>query len=344
MKTFTLAELADYLQADLQGDPQHSIKSLASLELAQKDQISFLSNAKYAGYLKDSKAGAVLLKPEQAEGFQGNSLLVKNPYIGFARLSRLFDDPRPAAGFRHPSAVIAADARIHPSVHIGPCAVIESGCVVEANVVIGAHSVLAQDCMIGENTQLHPRVTLYRRVHIGKDCIIHSGAVLGCDGYGFAPTGGDWEKIAQLGQLIIKDQVEIGANTTIDRGALGDTIIGRDVKIDNLVHIAHNVRVGEHTAITACVGIAGSTEIGANCMFGGNSGIAGHIQICDGVQVTGMGMVTGSINEPGVYSSGTGLLPGNQWRKSAVRFRQLEEMNQKIRKLEQQIQQLTDKK
>ncbi|WP_292253291.1 UDP-3-O-(3-hydroxymyristoyl)glucosamine N-acyltransferase [Marinospirillum sp.] len=342
MKSFTLAELAEYLQAELRGDPQHCIKGLASLELAESNQISFLSNIKYAAYLHQSKAGAVLLKPEQAKDYQGNTLLLKNPYLGFAKLSRLFDDARPAAGYCHPSAVIAADAFIHASAHIGPGVVIESDCEVQAGAVIGAHSVLAQGCVIGENTQLHPRVTLYRRVQIGKDCIIHSGAVLGCDGFGFAPTGGDWEKIAQLGNLIIEDQVEIGANTTIDRGALGDTVIGRDVKIDNLVHIAHNVRVGEHTAITACVGIAGSTEIGANCMFGGNSGIAGHIQICDGVQVTGMGMVTGSITEPGVYSSGTGLLPGNQWRKSAVRFRQLDEMNQKVRNLEKQLQQLSD--
>lgn len=343
MKTFTLAELADYLQADLQGDPQHGIKGLASLELAQSDQISFLSNAKYAAYLQQSKAGAVLLRAEQAAGYQGNTLVLKNPYLGFAKLSRLFDDARPAAGSCHPSAVIAADARVHASAHIGPGVVIESGCEVQAGVVIGAHSVLSQGCVIGENTQLHPRVTLYRRVRIGKDCIIHSGAVLGCDGFGFAPTGGDWEKIAQLGNLIIEDQVEIGANTTIDRGALGDTVIGRDVKIDNLVHLAHNVRIGEHTAIAACAGIAGSTEVGANCLLGGSTGIAGHLKIGDGVQITGMGMVTGSITEPGVYSSGTGLLPSNQWRKSAVRFRQLDEIHQKIRTLEKQLQALANK-
>lgn len=342
MKAYTLAELATHLQAELRGDPEHRVQGLASLEVAGSDQISFLSNPKYAGYLAQTKAGAVLLNPAQASDFSGNALLLKNPYLGFARLSRLFDVARPTAGQRHPSAVIAADAEVDPSAHIGPGVVIESGSRIHEGVVLGAHCVISANCEVGANTLFHPRVTLYHSVKVGKGCIIHSGAVLGCDGFGFAPTGGDWEKIAQLGRLIIEDQVEIGANTTIDRGALGDTVIGRDVKIDNLVHIAHNVQVGEHTAITACVGIAGSTRIGANCMFGGNTGIAGHIEICDGVQITGMGMVTGSITEPGVYSSGTGLLPNNLWRKSAVRFRQLDEMSQKVRKLEKQCTQNTD--
>lgn len=341
MKTFTLGELATYLGADVQGDPEYQVTEMASLEKANASQISFLSNPKYLPYLKDCQAGAVLLKADQAAEFSGNSLLVANPYLGFAKLSHLFDDCKPSAGIIHPSAIIADDAEIDPSAHIGAFVVIESGCKVAAGAVIGAHSVLAEASSIGENTLLHPRVTLYRRVEVGKSCIIHSGTVLGCDGYGFAPTEDGWQKIAQLGELVIADKVEIGANTAIDRGALGNTVIGQDVKIDNLVHIAHNVSVGEHTAITAQVGIAGSTSIGANCMFGGNSGIAGHIKICDGVQVTGMGMITGTVNKPGVYSSGTGLLPNNNWRKSAVRFKQLEELNQKVKSLENQLRKLT---
>ncbi|HKM16535.1 MAG TPA: UDP-3-O-(3-hydroxymyristoyl)glucosamine N-acyltransferase [Marinospirillum sp.] len=342
MKTFTLGELATYLGAKVHGDPDYQVTEMASLEKANASQVSFLSNPKYLPYLKDCQAGAVLLKPNQATNFVGNSLLIENPYLGFAKLSHLFDDDKPAKGVIHPSAIIAEDAEIDSSAHIGAFVVIEAGCKVAAGVIIGAHSVLAKGCVVGENTLLHPRVTLYRRVHVGDACIIHSGAVLGCDGYGFAPTGSDWEKIAQLGHLVIADQVEIGANTTIDRGALDNTRIDRDVKIDNLVHIAHNVKIGEHTAITAQVGIAGSTSIGANCMFGGNSGIAGHIQVCDNVQVTGMGMITGSINKPGVYSSGTGLLTNRNWRKSAVRFRQLEELNQKVKSLESQLRQLTE--
>lgn len=342
MKKFTLGELATYLGAKVHGDPDYQVTTMASLEKANSSQVSFLSNPKYLPYLKNCQAGALLLKPDQAADFSGNSLLLANPYLGFAKLSHLFDDNKPATGVIHPTAIIAEGAEIDPSAHIGAFVVIEAGCKVAAGAMIGAHSVLAKGCVIGKNTLLHPRVTLYRRVEVGDACIIHSGAVLGCDGYGFAPTNGDWEKIAQLGNLVIADQVEIGANTTIDRGALDNTHIDRDVKIDNLVHIAHNVKIGEHTAITAQVGIAGSTDIGANCMFGGHSGIAGHIKICDGVQVTGMSMITGSINKSGLYSSGTGLLSNSNWRKSAVRFRQLEELNQKVKNLQNQIRQLTE--
>ncbi|WP_114417299.1 UDP-3-O-(3-hydroxymyristoyl)glucosamine N-acyltransferase [Marinospirillum perlucidum] len=337
METFTLAYLADYLDAELRGEPEQIISGLGSLENATSEQISFLSNPKFAAYLQTSQAGAVLLKPEQADSFSGNALLLQDPYRGFARLSHLFDDPKPEAGFRHPTAVIDASAQLDPSVHVGPGAVIEAGCQLAAGVIIGAQCYLGKDCRINENTQLYPRVTLYRRVQVGKNCIIHSGSVIGSDGYGFAPTRQGWEKIAQLGSVVIEDQVEIGANAAIDRGALGNTHISRDVKIDNLVHLAHNVKVGEHTAITAQVGVAGSTEIGANCMFGGQTGIAGHIKVADGVQATGMSMITGSLNKGGVYSSGTGLQPSNEWRKSAVRFRQLDELHQKIRRLEKQL-------
>ncbi len=342
MKTFTLAELAAHINAEVKGDANHPITGLASLKTATQQQVSFLSNPKYTNYLEDSQAGAVLLKPNQADKFAGNSLLVANPYLGFAKLSHLFDDERPTAGEVHPSAIIAADAQVHPSAYIGPGVVIEAGCKIAEGVVIEANSVISKQCVIGKNTHIYPRVTLYRRVEVGQDCIIHSGAVLGADGFGFAPTGGDWIKIAQLGSVIIEDKVEIGANSTIDRGALGNTLICRDVKIDNLVHIAHNVKIGEHTALAAFVGISGSTEIGANCLLGGHSGIAGHIQVCDKVQFTGMAMVTGSITESGTYSSGTGLLPSLRWRKSAVRFRQLEELNQKVKNLENQLRQLTE--
>lgn len=343
MPTFTLAQLAEQLGAKLQGDAQLEISGLATLETAGPNQVSFLSNPRYTGFLKTTQAGAVIIKPEQAEGFAGNTLLMDNPYLGFARLTHLFDDPRPEPGQRHPTAVISEKAQLHPSVHIGPGAVIEPGCELAAGVVVGAQCYLGQDCRIGENTQLNPRVTVYRRTQIGKDCILHSGAVIGADGFGFAPTNQGWEKIAQLGRVIIEDQVEIGANTTIDRGALGDTLIGRQVKIDNQVMIAHNVQVGEGTAMAAFVGISGSTKIGARCLLGGNSGYAGHISICDNVQITGMGMVTGNITEPGTYSSGTGLLPSKQWRKSVVRFRQLDEINQKVRRLEKLLEQQADK-
>lgn len=340
MKTFTLAELATYLDAEIQGNPDHQITGMAGIKQATNSQVSFLSNPKYTAFLSDSKAGAVLLKPNQANEFKGNSLLLANPYLGFAKLSHLFDDAKPTPGIVHPSAVVAADAEIHPSAHLGPYVVIEAGCKVAAGAVIGAYSMLAKGCSVGENTLLHPRVTLYRRVQVGDNCIIHSGAVIGADGFGFAPTDKDWIKIAQLGRVIIEDKVEIGANSTVDRGALGDTLICRDVKIDNLVHVGHNAKIGAHTALAAFAGVSGSTDIGANCLLGGHSGFAGHIKVCDNVQLTGMAMVTGSITEPGAYSSGTGLLPSLRWRKSAVRFRQLEELNQKVKSLENQLRQL----
>ncbi len=341
MASFTLAALAERLNAELRGPAELQITGLGTLEAATEQQISFLSNPKYTPYLQTTQAAAVLLTQEAAANFSGNALIVANPYLSFAQLTHLFDDPRPEPGLRHPSAIIDPSAQLDPSVTVGPGAVIEADCQLAAGVVVSAQCFIGQGCQLGENTLLNPRVTLYRRTQVGKDCILHSGAVIGADGFGFAPTGQGWEKIAQLGQVIISDQVEIGANTSIDRGALGATFIGRNVKIDNHVMIGHNVQIGENTAMAAFVGISGSTKIGANCLLGGSSGYAGHISICDNVQITGMGMVTGNITEPGTYSSGTGLLPSKQWRKAAVRFRQLDELNQKVRQLEKQLAQKT---
>ena len=343
MRALRLEQLAQQLQAQLKGPADRLITGLASLDSATSEQLSFLSDPRYAVHLQTTRAGAVILHPKQAENFAGAALIMEQPYLGYARASQLFAPPRPQAGYRHPSAVIDSDASLDISVHVGPGAVIESGCEIAAGAVIGAQCYLGKGVKIGSNTLLHPRVTLYAGTQVGQDCILHSGCVIGCDGYGFAPKPQGWEKIAQLGRVIIEDEVEIGANTAIDRGALGNTHLARGVKIDNLVHLAHNVQVGERTLITACVGVAGSTRIGADCMFGGNSGIAGHIEIGDGVQVTGMGMITGSIHEPGVYSSGTGLQPNKEWRKSAVRFRQLDELHQKVRQLEKKLDSLNNK-
>lgn len=340
MNKFTLADLAQRLDGELIGSAEHSVNSLATLASATSNQLSFLSNPKYASQLKSCKAGAILIHPKQAHLFAGNKILVTNPYLAFAKISQLFAPPLPAAGFIHPSALVDPSAQLHPSVHLGPGVVIEANCRLDEGVIIGAHSVIGHDSVIGAHTQLYPRVTLYHAVELGQKCIVHSGAVIGADGFGFAPTGKDWLKIAQLGRVVIGDQVEIGANSTIDRGALGDTKVGRDVKIDNLVHLAHNVTIGDHTAMAAFVGISGSTEIGANCMLGGHSGLAGHIKVTDSVNLTGMAMVTGSVNEPGVYSSGTGLLPSSSWRKNAVRFRQLDDLNKKVKLLETQLEQL----
>lgn len=334
MKTYRLHELAELLQAELRGAPDCLIQGLGTLQHAGPQQLAFLANASYRKQLAETAAGAVLLTAADAEGYAGNCLVVSDPYLAYARLSHLFDGkPQPQSGI-HPSAMVASSARVAASASIGPGVVIEEDAVIEDNVVLGAHCYVGARSRIGKDGWLAPRVTLYHDVSIGERVVIQSGAVLGGEGFGFARQDGQWLKIAQIGGVTVGNDVEIGANTTIDRGALDDTRIGNDVKLDNQIMIAHNVEVGDHTAMAACVGISGSTKIGRNCMLAGGVGLVGHIEICDNVFVTGMTMVTHSINEPGAYSSGTAMQPAGDWKKNAVRFRQLDDMARRIRALE----------
>ncbi len=334
---FTLAELAERLGATLRGEPGRLISGLATLQEAQPEQLSFLANPQYRKYLSQTQAGALLLTPADAEGYVGDALLVANPYLAYAELSHLFDRKPQAVAGVHSTAVVAADAHIHPSASIGPYAVIESGAQIAAGVTVGAHCVIGACSVIGENGWLAPRVTLYHDVHIGKRVVIQSGAVLGGEGFGFANEKGVWQKIAQIGGVTLGNDVEIGANTTIDRGALADTVIGNGVKLDNQIMIAHNVQIGDHTAMAGCAGISGSTKIGKHCMIAGGVGMVGHIEVCDNVFVTGMTMVTRSITEPGSYSSGTAMQPAGEWRKSAARIRQLDEMARRLQQLEKRL-------
>ena len=335
--TYTLRQLAERLGAELRGNPELLISGLATLQDAQPEQLSFLANAQYKKYLADTKAGAVILHPTEVEGFSGNCLVIANPYLAYAQLSHLFDrKPLPKAGI-HPSALVAEDAFVDPTASVGAYAVIESGVSIGAGVVIGAHCFIGARSQIGENGWLAPRVTLYHDVRVGKRVVIQSGAVIGGEGFGFANHQGQWKKIAQLGGVSIGDDVEIGANTTIDRGALADTIISNGVKLDNQIMIAHNVQIGEHTAMAACVGISGSTKIGRHCMIAGGVGMVGHIEVCDNVFVTGMTMVTRSITEPGAYSSGTAMQPAAEWRKSAARIRHLDDMARRLQLLEKTV-------
>jgi UDP-3-O-[3-hydroxymyristoyl] glucosamine N-acyltransferase len=257
--------------------------------------------------------------------------------LAYAELSHLFDRKPRALGGIHPTAVIADDARVDASVSIGAYAVIESAAQIGAGVTVGSHSVVGARSVIGEGGWLAPRVTLYHDVHIGKRVVIQSGAVIGGEGFGFANEKGVWQKIAQIGGVTIGDDVEIGANTTVDRGALSDTLIGNGVKLDNQIMIAHNVQIGDNTAMAGCAGISGSTKIGKNCMIAGGVGMVGHIEVCDNVFVTGMTMVTRSITEPGSYSSGTAMQPAAEWRKSAARIRQLDDMARRLQQLEKQL-------
>jgi UDP-3-O-[3-hydroxymyristoyl] glucosamine N-acyltransferase len=339
--TITLGQLAEFLGATLRGPADKQITGLATLQEAGPDQVSFLANPQYRKFLATTQAAAVLLKPTDAEGYAGDALLVPDPYLAYARISHLFDPKPKAAVGVHPTAVVAADAFVDPAASVGAYAVIESGARIAAGVTIGAHCFIGARSVIGEGGWLAPRVTLYHDVRIGQRVVIQSGAVLGGEGFGFANEKGVWQKIAQIGGVTIGDDVEIGVNTAIDRGAMDDTRIGNGVKLDNQIQIAHNVQIGDHTAMAACVGISGSAKIGKHCMLAGGVGLVGHIEICDGVFVTGMTMVTRSITEPGSYSSGTAMQPAAEWRKSAARMRHLDDMARRLQHLEKIVEAVT---
>ena len=339
--TMKLGQLAEFLGATVSGDPEKIITGLATLQEAGPAQLSFLANPQYRKFLPDSHAGAVLLKAADAEGFKGDALIVPDPYLAYARISHLFGPkPRASTGV-HPTAVIAPDAQVDAAASVGAFAVVESGARIAAGVTIGAHCFIGARCEIGEGGWLAPRVTLYHDVRIGKRVVIQSGAVLGGEGFGFANEKGVWQKIAQIGGVSIGDDCEIGVNTAIDRGALADTVIGNGVKLDNQIQIAHNVQIGDNTAMAACVGISGSSKIGKNCMLAGGVGLVGHIEICDGVFITGMTMVTHSITEPGAYSSGTAMQPAAEWRKSAARLRHLDDMARRLKQVEKHVEAVT---
>lgn len=334
MQGMTLSELATELGAELRGDPEYRVTGLATLQTAGPSQIAFLANPRYRPQLQETRAGAVLLRPEDVGDFAGQVLLLANPYLGFARLSHRFDrTPKPAMGI-HPSAVVAASAVIPASACIGPLAVIGEDVVVGERVIIESGAVLQDRVSIGADSRIRSRVVIYHDCELGQRVNIHAGAVIGGDGFGFANERGQWRKIAQLGRVVIHDDVDIGANTTIDRGALEDTVIHAGAIIDNQVQIAHNVVIGAHTAIAACCGIAGSTRIGAHCILAGGVGVVGHVEICDRVQITGMTMITKSISVPGSYSSGTAFDSTDNWKKMAVRLRRLDELAQRVRALE----------
>ena len=338
--SFTLENLARILSARLQGGKHCgaiAVSGLTPLHAAVAGRLSFLSKPAFARYLESTRASAVLVD----DAFVGNTkisvplLRVKNAYLAYAQVSALFEiKPPPASGI-HASAVVAASASIAKSASIGANVVIEEDARIGDNTVIAAGSVIGANAIVGQDCYINCHVTIYHNVRLGDRVLIHSGAVIGADGFGFAPKpGGGWQKIHQLGGVRIGSDVEIGANTTIDRGAMDDTVIEDGVIIDNQVQIAHNVRIGRNTAIAACTGIAGSTTIGANCMISGAVGIIDHLTIADGVTITAMSLVTGSIKEPGSYSGGTGTASTKEWRRNAVRFQQLDDIAKRLKALE----------
>lgn len=336
-RTFLLAELATLLDADLIGNPQQEISALSTLQNASLGDLTFIANPAYRKYLAGSQAGAVLIHPDLVDEFGGNKLVVRKPYVAYAKASQIFNNRRSPQSGIHTTAVIGRNCVIGNNVSIGANVVIGEGVVIADNVVVGAGCYIGDDSAIGTNTILSANVTLYHGVSIGSDCRIHSGAVIGADGFGFAPDDGAWVKVHQLGGVVIGNRVEIGACTCIDRGALDNTCIADDVIIDNQVQIAHNVSIGKGTAIAGQVGIAGSTSIGEYCTIAGAVGIVGHLTITDRVHITALSLVTGSINEPGSYSSGTALGPTKEWRKNAARFRQLDKLATRLIKLDRNI-------
>ncbi|SFD06943.1 UDP-3-O-[3-hydroxymyristoyl] glucosamine N-acyltransferase [Thiohalospira halophila DSM 15071] len=330
---WTLGALAERVGGQLHGNAERTIEGVASLESAGPTDLSFATD-RAADTLAATAAGAVLVGEGGAVDSPVDAVEVANPHAAFARIATLFDPaPRLAAGI-HPTAVVAPDARVADDAAIGPHAVIESGATIGSGAVIGSGCHVGAGTRVGSGSRLVARVTVLHGVTLGERVILHPGVVVGSDGFGLAREGEAWLKVPQVGSVVIGDDVEIGANTTVDRGALEDTVIEEGAKLDNQIQVAHNVHIGAHTAIAGCVGIAGSARIGRHCALGGGVGVAGHLTIADGVTVTGMSLVSRSIREPGVYSSGMPAEPNDQWNRHSARFRQLDDMARRLRALE----------
>ncbi|CNF82436.1 UDP-3-O-(3-hydroxymyristoyl)glucosamine N-acyltransferase [Yersinia frederiksenii] len=337
MPSIRLADLAQQLDAQVHGDGDLVITGIASMHSAEPSQITFLSNSRYQEQLATCNAGAVVLTEADLPFCKSAALVVKNPYLTYALMAQIMDTtPQPAQDIA-PSAVVSAQATLGEKVSIGANAVIESGVVLGDNVVIGAGCFIGKNTHIGAGSRLWANVSVYHEVVIGQNCLIQSGTVIGADGFGYANDRGNWIKIPQLGSVHIGDRVEIGACTTIDRGALDNTIIGNGVIIDNQCQIAHNVVIGDNTAVAGGVIMAGSLKVGRYCMIGGASVINGHMEICDKVTITGMGMVMRPITEPGLYSSGIPLQPNKVWRKTAALVMNIDGINKRLKAIERKI-------
>jgi UDP-3-O-[3-hydroxymyristoyl] glucosamine N-acyltransferase len=331
---YTVSELAARHDLVVHGDGTRLIDGVGTLAGAGPSQLSFLSTGKYAAQLASTRAGVVVLRQEDLAGFDGTALIARDPYLCYAKIAALFEVLPAAPAGIHPSAIVASSAQVASSASIGPGCVIEDGAIIGEGVVLGPHCIIGVGCVVGAQSRLVARVTLVTRVTLGLRVLVHPGAVIGSDGFGLAFERDHWVKIPQLGGVRIGDDCEIGANTTIDRGALDDTVLEEDVRLDNQIQIAHNVHIGAHTAMAGCSAVAGSARIGRYCMIGGNAGVLGHLELADRVTITAKSLVTSSIREPGEYSSGTPLQENRQWRKSAARFKHLDEYARRLTALE----------
>ena len=340
-RMYSLSELGARFGLEVRGDETVSIEGVGTLKSSGPGQLAFLANKAYRADLPGTQAGAVILKEDDAERCPGNCLVAKDPYLAFARVASLFDHRPEGAPGIHPSAVVAESARLGENVSIAANAVIGSGCAIGDGCTIGPGSVVEDDCVLGDGCRLYANVSLGYGVKLGRRVIVHPGAVIGADGFGIAFAGDHWEKVPQLGSIDIGDDCEIGANTCIDRGAIEDTVLEEDVRIDNLCQIAHNVRIGAHTAIAGRTGIAGSSKIGRYCLLAGSAGVAGHIEIPDRTTIGAASTVFRSMSEPGTtVSSQLPAMPIRKWQRTYARLQKLDELARTVKNLENQLEEL----
>ena len=330
MTTHALGDIAARFGVELRGDPATPIHGVATLTSAGAGELTFLANPRYRTQLATTAADAVVLRAADADGFSRAALIAEDPYVAFARIASLYERAPAAAPGAHASAVIGKGARVAASASIGPLCVIDAEAEIGEGAILGPHCIVGRACKVGAQSRLVARVTLVQNVTLGKRVLVHAGAVIGADGFGIAFAKDHWEKVPQLGGVVVGDDCEIGANTTIDRGALGDTVLEDDVRLDNQIQIAHNVFIGAHTAMAGCSAVAGSARIGRYCLIGGSAGILGHLEIADRVTVTAMSLVTHSLRESGEYSSGTPIQENRRWRRNAARFKHLDEFVRRV--------------
>ncbi len=343
---FTAATIAEFLKGEIEGDPNVKVNTVAKIEEGHEGALSFLANPKYEHYIYVTRSTIVLVNSNFIPAQKINATLIRVPdaYVAFASLLAMVEQGKPRKKGIHPTAVIESSARVGGDVYIGPYVYIGENCTIGNGCIILPHVFIGDNCKIGSNCSINPGVTIYHECIVGNNCTIHAGTVIGSDGFGFAPmSGGEYQKIPQIGNVLIEDNVEIGANVTIDRSTMGSTTLRKGVKVDNLVQIAHNVEIGEHTVIAAQTGIAGSTKIGKNCMFGGQVGISGHIKIANGTKVGAQGGIAQGIDEENTILQGSPAIPYRQFYRSSVTFNNLPELERKIRALERELESMKRK-
>ncbi|WP_455223105.1 UDP-3-O-(3-hydroxymyristoyl)glucosamine N-acyltransferase [Kaarinaea lacus] len=336
---YKLGDLAQRIGAELIGDANCTIERVATLGNAKAGDITFITNSRYRNFLSTTNASAVIISEQYRSLLKTNGIVTKDPYVAYAKIATLlYATPFRQRGI-HPSSIIGSECDIANTAWIGPNCVVDNGVSIGENTYIGPGTVIEKGVTIGDNCTIVANVTICHDVIVGNQVILHPGVVIGSDGFGLANDNDTWVKIPQVGTVRIGNDVEIGANSTVDRGTIEDTVIDSGTKIDNLVQVAHNVQIGAHTAIAGCTGIAGSARIGNHCQLGGGVGVVGHLDIADHVQITGMSKVSSSITEPGVYSSGTPIQPFQKWQRNTVRVKQLDDMARRLKALEQKINQ-----